>query len=241
MNLLTRKEETAHAHPLEHCQTIGSHRALSLSSSTAWFWLHVETVLQFSIQWQFQFHVSRSGVRIPVKAIFCDVTRMTTHINQSIKFFKKYSPLIDRCRKLGEGKKRKSCLDWDSNPWPGNVELELPQYAALQHTLDTQSNHAVEGDRESALWLPICLTVLQWVCIGQFPLSASRDSWSEVYYVFVLLTKRFEFTVRGEGPKFATRGKSSNNSPAIRFFPKHTDFDFIDTPWFKLVSESVKT
>ena len=31
------------------------------------------------------------------------------------------------------------------------VELELPQYAELQHTLDTQSNHAVEENRESAL------------------------------------------------------------------------------------------
>ena len=40
---------------------------------------------------------------------------MTTHINQSInqsiKFFKKYSPLIDRGRKLGEGKKTEK-LPW---------------------------------------------------------------------------------------------------------------------------------
>ena len=34
----------------------------------------------------------------------------------------------------------KNCLDWDSNPRPGNVEfeVELPQYAELQHTFDTQ-------------------------------------------------------------------------------------------------------
>ena len=78
-------------------------------------WLRVERVLQFSMLWQFQFHlefhVSRSGVWISVKAIFCDVTPMTTHINQSIKLFKKYSPLIDRCRKLGKGKKAKK-LPW---------------------------------------------------------------------------------------------------------------------------------
>ena len=40
------------------------------------------------------------GFEILVKAIF----RMTTHINQSIKLLKKYSPLIGRCTKLGEGK-----------------------------------------------------------------------------------------------------------------------------------------
>ena len=49
----------------------------------------------------------------------------------------------------------KNCLDWDSNPRPGNVEfevkVELTQCAELQHTLDTQSNHAVKKKRESAL------------------------------------------------------------------------------------------
>ena len=49
----------------------------------------------------------------------------------------------------------KNCLDWGSNPRPGNVEferkLELAQHAELQRALDTQSNHAVEEDRESAL------------------------------------------------------------------------------------------
>ena len=77
-----------------HCNTVWNnrhHRALSL--------------------WQFQFHfkihLSRSGVPVPVKAIFCDVTPMTTHFNQSIKLFKKYSPLIDRWRKLRRGKKPK--------------------------------------------------------------------------------------------------------------------------------------
>ena len=50
---------------------------------------------------------SRSGVPTPVKTIFCDATPTTTHINQSTKLFKKYSPLIDRCRKFGEEKKEK--------------------------------------------------------------------------------------------------------------------------------------
>ena len=53
----------------------------------------------------------------------------------------------------------KSYLDWDPNLRPGNVEfdmeLELAQYAELQHTLDTQSNHSVEENRETALWLPV--------------------------------------------------------------------------------------
>ena len=36
-----------------------------------------------------------------------------------------------------------------------DVELELPQYAKPKYTLDTQSDYAVKGKRESALWLPI--------------------------------------------------------------------------------------
>ena len=40
---------------------------------------------------------------------------------------------------------------WGSNPRPGNVE----QYGEWQHTLDTQSNHAVQEQRESTLWQPI--------------------------------------------------------------------------------------
>ena len=52
----------------------------------------------------------------------------------------------------------KSCLDWDSNPRSGNVEfkveLELAQYAELQHRLGTQSNHPVEEKSESALRWP---------------------------------------------------------------------------------------
>ena len=56
-----------------------------------------ERPLEYCVLWQFRFHfkfhVSRSGVRIPVKAIFCDVTPRATHINQSInqsiKVFKK--------------------------------------------------------------------------------------------------------------------------------------------------------
>ena len=55
---------------------------------------------------------------------------MTTHINQSInrwrllKIFSIDWPLQTVGRKK---KTRKSCLDWDSNPKPGNMELELPQ------------------------------------------------------------------------------------------------------------------
>ena len=96
--------------------------------------------MEHRVLWQFQFHfkfhVSRSGVRIPVKAIFCDVTPMTTHINQSInqsiKLFAKYSPLVDRGRKLKEGKKAEK---WSSlgfwAPDLENVELELPHCAVI--------------------------------------------------------------------------------------------------------------
>ena len=84
-------------------------------------------------------------------------------INQSIKLFNKYSPLIDRCKKLGEGKKaKKNDLDWDLNPRPGkldfDVELKLPQFA-------------VEEKRESAYNCLLLRTVLQWVLIRQPPFS----------------------------------------------------------------------
>ena len=71
---------------------------------------------------------------------FFHATLMTTHINQLIKLFKKYSPLIDRCRKLREGKNRKK-LPWLGTRTPDlenrEFEMELAHYAKLQHTLDT--------------------------------------------------------------------------------------------------------
>ena len=72
-------------------------------------------------QFRIKFHVSRSGVRAPVEAILYTVTSMTTRINQSVKLFKKYSPLIDRCRKLGGGKKAEKL------PWLGfrTPDLEI--------------------------------------------------------------------------------------------------------------------
>ena len=58
---------------------------------------------------------------------FCDVTPMTTPINQSIKSFRKYSPLIDHCRKLRKGKKPKKLLwlgfeprTWKRGMWRGS-------------------------------------------------------------------------------------------------------------------------
>ena len=84
---------------------------------------------------------------------------MTTHINQSVKLFKNILHWLTAAESWEKEKKRKKDFDWDSNPRPGNVEfgveLELPHYAELQHTLDTQSNHAVEKKRESAQWLSI--------------------------------------------------------------------------------------
>ena len=53
----------------------------------------------------------------------------------------------------------KHCLDWDSNPRPGNVELELPQYAAWS----TRSQATLQRKREKAPY--DCLmfhTVFQW-------------------------------------------------------------------------------
>ena len=99
---------------------------------------------------------------------------MTTHINQSIQLFKIEikKNKIDRCRKLREEEKRKP---------PGNaefeMELEILQYGELQQTLDSQSGHAVEENKESALLLH---TVFQWVLIRQLALSATKHLWPEV-------------------------------------------------------------
>ena len=82
-------------------------------------WLHVERVLQFSILWQLQFHVSRFGVRIPVKAIFCDVTPMAIHTNQSIKTLKKIFSIDWPLQKVGKRKKPKkwSRLGFEPQTW----------------------------------------------------------------------------------------------------------------------------
>ena len=143
--ILTRKEEAAYWTPIGTlCEAMGSHRAVSLFSSTAWFDC-----------------VSRSGVRIPVKIIFSlfSFSQLSATVNQWRIFFESLYRLIDWLISMSchWSHSTKNCLDWDSNPRPGNVEceVELAQYGELQHTLDTQSSHAVEEDRESALWLPI--------------------------------------------------------------------------------------
>ena len=108
-----------------------------------------------------QFHISRSGVQIPVKAIphfqvwgsnpsqgsflWCD---SNDNSYQSIdKVIQKIFSFDWPWQKVGRReKKAKNCLGWDSNPRLGNVEftveLELPQ-------------HVSEEKRESALWQPV--------------------------------------------------------------------------------------
>ena len=86
---------------------------------------------------------------------------MTTHVNQSIKLFKKYFPLTDRCRKLGKGEKVKNCLDWGSNLRPGIVEFEmelkLSQHSKLQYTFDTESKHTIGKNGEYPM-IAYCFT-----------------------------------------------------------------------------------
>ena len=73
-----------------HWNTVSSkrhHWALSLCFLYSVVWLRVERVL-FSIPWKLHFHitfhVSRSGVRIPVEAIFSLFFLLPTFCNQSI-------------------------------------------------------------------------------------------------------------------------------------------------------------
>ena len=147
------KSKLPNAHPLEHSVkqwVIIGHfpcfplqRGLDCGSSVCCHTVAVPVPHQIST-------FPGLGFESQSRQFVCGVTPMTTHINQSIKLFKKYSPLIDRCWKLREEKKRKKDLDWDSKSRPGNMELELPQHAEWQHTLDTQSNHGVEDNKESA-------------------------------------------------------------------------------------------
>ena len=83
-------------------------------------------MLQFSIlcQFHFKFHVSRSGVRIPVKATFCDVTPMTTHTNQSIdKVIQKIFSIDWPWQKVGKRKKAKklSWLGFEPQTWKNGI------------------------------------------------------------------------------------------------------------------------
>ena len=111
--------------------------------------------------WQFQFHckfhISRSGVRIPVKLIFSlfSFSQLSATDNHLRILFKNFIDWLMWF--VIPSHITKNGLDWDSNPRPGNVDfdVELAQHAELQHTLDTRPNPAVEGKRESALWLPI--------------------------------------------------------------------------------------
>ena len=73
-------------------------------------------------------------------------------------------------------------------------------------TLFTVCVHAVEESRESALWLPLLHTMIQWVFIRQFPLSASRSSWPEVkYHAFHAVRKYNNNLVTGNRQKFTHR------------------------------------
>ena len=122
----------------------------------------------YSVLWQFQFHlkfhVSRSGVRIPVKIIFSLFFPFPNFLQRSINgeyFLNTFYWLIDWLINMSchSSHITKSCLDWDSNPRPGNVEL--PQYAV--------------EERGKALYDCLLLdTVFQWVFIRQLALSASR-------------------------------------------------------------------
>ena len=102
-------------------------------------------VLQFSILWQFQFHVSRSGVRIPVKAIFSGFFPSPNFLQRSINgehFFEKLYRLINMSCHWSHI--TKNCLDWDSNPRPGKRELPWlgfePQTWKTWNCLDWDSN-----------------------------------------------------------------------------------------------------
>ena len=127
---------------------MGNQRALSLFSSTVL--CCVARVFQFHCK----FHVSRFGVRIPVKIIFCNVTPMTTQINQSIEKVIQTLRWLTVAESWEKEKNRKNCLDWDSNPKPGNVEFAVEP----EHTRNTtQRCREKQGKRPMiAYWSTQC-------------------------------------------------------------------------------------
>ena len=96
------KSKLPNEHPLEH--TVCSNR-----QSKGGF-----PVFLYSVLWQFhfhcKFHVSRSGVRIPVKAIFVIWLEQQLILVSRESYSNKYSPLIGRCRKLRKGKKSEKMI-----------------------------------------------------------------------------------------------------------------------------------
>ena len=98
----------------------GHHRALSLFSSTAW----LDRALQFSILWQLQFHVSRSGVRIPIKIIFLLFFPSPNFLQRSIDGEYFFNNFIDWLIWVVIPSHITKTLPWDSNPRPGNVNLQ---------------------------------------------------------------------------------------------------------------------
>ena len=133
---------------------------------------------------------SRSGARIPVKGVLCDVTPMTTHTNQSIKLFKNILHWLNVAQSWEKEKNRKNCLDWIWAPvletwsvmWNWNCHRMLNC-----STCSTRSQaHTVEENRGSALWFPVGFTQCSNMCLlGSFLFSRqqvlARGTWFDRY------------------------------------------------------------
>ena len=88
-------------------------------------------------------------------------------IDQSIRLFKKHSPLIDRGRKLEEGKKPKKWFltgirtpDLETWNWNCHSTLNCSTHSTRSQTTLWRTN------RESALWLPIALQCSNGCALG---------------------------------------------------------------------------
>ena len=132
MIILTQKEQAAEWKPIGTLyEAMGCHRALSLFSSTAccgtcsslsnstFPGLGFESLSR-------QFHVSRSGVRIPVMAIFSLFFRLPTFCNGQSMYNIFLNNFFDWLIWVVIGViSQKNCLDWDSNPRPGKRGIWL--------------------------------------------------------------------------------------------------------------------
>ena len=116
-----------------------------------------------------QFHVSRSGVQIPVKAIFSDVTLMTTHVNQSMKVIQKIFSIDWPLQKVERRKKsEKKILNeiWTPDLETWNLMWNWNCHSMVNCSTQTTPCRGKQGKRPMT---PYCFTQCSHGCsLGNF-------------------------------------------------------------------------
>ena len=145
----------------------------------------------------FTFHISRPGTWIPVEAIFCDVTPMTTHINQWIKLFQNILHWLNVAESWEKEKRRKNCLDWNLSPQAWKRGMWSGSGAATVCWITAHARHAVKprcrGRQGHRPMIAYCFTRCSNGCsLGSFLLPRQQihgqrctmdfSDFKEIYY-----------------------------------------------------------